>query len=84
VVKKEKPSEATLGLLSRVASNMRGNARVYWLSGNERGGNPDTKRHLKDVAQQMSLEANALREVLLYLGVRDLPPEPLTLDEVKS
>lgn len=81
---KGKPSEETLGILMNVASEMRSNARLYWQMAQRPEGNADAKAIGKELAHMHCRDANALREVLLYLNVRGLPPEPLTLDEVKS
>lgn len=82
--KKEKPSEETLEIMKDLAMETRSEARRYWRSAHRTEGNAKDKSILEELAHMHCRDANALREVLLYLGERDLPPEPLTLDEVKS
>jgi len=81
---KKKPSETTLKIVKNIAEEKRSEARRYWHTAHRTEGNAKDKSILEELAHMHCRDANALREVLLYLGERDLPPEPLTLDEVKS
>lgn len=81
---KEAPSEETLEEARRAAESLRDHALLYHAMGKGPRENWDVTAHYQSVAWTYCRQANALREVLLYLGVRGLPPEPLTLDEVKA
>lgn len=80
----EKPSEGTLEEARRAAGALQDLALLYHAMGKEPRANGDLTAHYQSVAWSCCRQANAVREVLLHLGVQGLPPEPLNLDEVKT
>jgi hypothetical protein len=80
----EKPSEETLEEARRAAGALQDLALLYHDLGKEPRGNWEGTGNYQASAWTYCRQANAIREVLLHLGVQGLPPEPLNLDEVKT
>lgn len=77
-----RPTEEELALLSNLLHDLRGEARIYRISGSDSRSvpNPDVRGVLSELSQDFQARANGLLAVLRYAGVRGLP-EPLDLDK---
>jgi len=81
-------TEVQVEALREHLMELRGEARLYWMSGASPRMNPDVRAVHRDVARHLAGTANALHAALTALGITGLGPtvelETNTVQEAES